>query len=214
MQKSRYVPALSLGWLTKFYDVLVEGPMSAARMRKGMIASLGDMSGRSVLDVGCGTGTLVIMLKRAYPEADITGLDGDPQILEIARAKAAEAGLDIRFSEAMSYDMPYPDGSFDFVVTSLMLHHLDRNAKERTMVEMHRVLKPGGELVGLDFAAPRGWVGRGLRPLMRRFERVAENLDGWLPVMFRQAGFQDFIEIQRYVLGSLALFRCSKAAQG
>ena len=210
MQRSKYVPALSLPWLTKFYDRLVEGPMSALRIRQGVLNCLGDLSGKSVLDVGCGTGTFVIMMKQTYPDADISGLDGDPKILDIARAKAAGLGLHIQFSEAMSYAMPYPDGSFDFLVTSLMLHHLSKDSKHKTAAEMFRVLKSGGQLIGVDIAEPRGPLGRSLKPFTRRFERVAENLEGLLAVIFGGAGFHGYIEVQRYVLDSIALFRTSK----
>jgi ubiquinone/menaquinone biosynthesis C-methylase UbiE len=210
VQKSNYVPALSLPWLTKFYDRLVEGPMSVLRMRQGVLNCLGDLAGKSALDVGCGTGTFVIMMKQAYPNSDISGLDGDPNILDIARTKAAGLGMNIHFSQAMSYAMPYPDGSFDFVVTSLMLHHLSKDSKQKTAAEMFRVLKCGGQLIGVDFAEPRGPLGRSLKPFTRHFERVAENLDGLLPVIIGGAGFEGYREVQRYVLGSIALFRATK----
>ena len=184
--------------------------MTAMGMRKALLANMGDLSGKSVLDVGCGTGTFVIMMQQAYPAAQVTGLDGDPQILDLARGKAASQGLNIRFSEAMSYAMPYPDGTFDIVVTSLMLHHLGRQAKQDTANQMFRVLRPGGFLFGIDFAEPRGTLGRALRPLTRRFEHVAENVDGLLPVIFAEAGFGEYVELHRYVFGSLALFRSEK----
>ena len=212
MHRNKYVSALSLRWLTPFYDSLIERPMAALRMRKDLLAQIGDLAGKRLLDVGCGTGTFPIMVQRAYPSATVTGLDGDPQILEIAQAKAANLGLDIRFSEAMSYKMPYPDGSFDVVVTSLMLHHLDLKAKQATANEMFRVLSPGGQLFGIDFAESRGALGRRIKPIARRFERVAENLDGFLPVMFGEAGFREYAELGRYVLGSIASFRASKPA--
>ncbi len=212
MADRKYVPALGSRWLTPVYDAFVEGPMSAMRMRRGMLAQLGDLTGSSLLDVGSGTGSFAIMVKRAFPTASVTGLDGDPQILELARAKAAALKLDIRFSEAMSYSMPYGDGAFDFVTTSLMLHHLTTQSKRDTLAQMFRVLKPGGRLLGLDFGEARSPVGRALRPLTRRFERVAENVDGKLPAMIAEAGFREYAELGRYVLGSIALFSASKPA--
>ncbi|HVN16665.1 MAG TPA: class I SAM-dependent methyltransferase [Anaerolineales bacterium] len=96
MSNAKYIPALSFKWLTPFFDVLVEGPMSALRIRKDLVAQAGDLNGKRVLDVGCGTGTLAMMVKQAYPAADVVGLDGDPQIIEIARSKAKKRGLEIR----------------------------------------------------------------------------------------------------------------------
>ena len=206
MAKQKYIPALSAGWLTPLYDTLVEGPMSALRMRKDLLGLAGDLNGKKILDVGCGTGTLALMIKRANPEAEVAGLDGDPQILEIARRKAKEEGLEIRFEQGMSYSLPYPGESFDMVTTSLMLHHLGREDKQNTAVEMYRVLHHGGHMIGIDFAQTRNLIGAALHP----FERVADNVDGFLPAMFQAAGFTDFAEARRYVFRTIALFQASK----
>lgn len=210
MDEKDYVPALSLKWLTPFYDALVEGPMSFARIRRDTLARMGDLNGKRILDVGCGTGTFSIMIKKRFPDAEAVGLDGDPQILEIARSKAEKSGVKIRFEQGMSFGLPYPDASFDVVLTSMMLHHLDRDAKQRTAMEMCRVLRRDGRLFGLDFAEPRGPIGKSLKPLTRHLERVADNLDGFLPVMINQAGFHNYIETRRYFFGAISLFQASK----
>lgn len=210
MANRKYIPALSSKWLTPFYDAIVEGPMSMARIRKDLLLHMGDLGGERILDVGCGTGTMSMLIKQAYPGADMVGLDGDPQILEIARSKAREQGLQIQFDHGMAFELPYPEASFDVGITSMMLHHLSKNDKRQTAKEMYRVLRPGGMLYGADFAEPRGPIGRGFRPIVRQFERVADNLDGFLPVMFRQAGFKDYAEIRRYWFGAVASFQGSK----
>lgn len=207
MPSRKYIPALSLKWLTPFYDALIEGPMSAMRMRSDLLAEMGDLSGKKVLDVGCGTGSMALMIKKAFPAAEVVGLDGDPRILAIARTKARRRGLAIQFEEGMSFELPFPDRSFDAVITTMMLHHLDREAKQRTAAEMHRVLRAGGRLHGMDFAEPRRPVGRALRPMLRPLERVADNLDGYLPAIFAAAGFTAYRETRHYVLGLLALFQ-------
>ncbi len=211
MANRKYIPALSMKWLTPFYDSLVEGPMSFARIRRELLAGMGDLNGKRILDVGSGTGTMSMLIKQAYPGVDMVGLDGDPQILEIARSKAKELGLEIRFEQGMSFALPYPDASFDVVMTSMMLHHLTKEDKQKTAREMVRVLRPGGKLYGVDFAEPRGFLGKAIRPIARHFERVADNLDGFLPVMFRQAGFKDYAEISRYWFGGVATFQGSKS---
>lgn len=210
MTDRKYIPALGFRWLTPFYDAIIDGPLSIARMRRGLLAQMGDLSKQKVLDVGSGTGTMSIMIQRAYPTAKVVGLDGDPQILEMARSKARSLGLETQFDQGMSFALPYPDASFDVVLTSMMLHHLTRDGKQKTAREMYRVLRPGGQLFGADFAAPRSSFGKAIRPLTRRFERVAENVDGMLPVIFRKAGFKDYMETQRYFLGSISLFQGSK----
>ena len=210
MSEPKYVPALSFRWLTPLYDALVEGPMSFSRMRKGLLAQMGDLSNKRILDIGSGTGTMSVLIKQAFPAAQVVGLDGDPQILEIARSKAQNLGLQIQFDPGMSFELPYPDESFDIVLTSMMLHHLTREDKQKTAREMYRVLRPGGKLFGADFAAPRSTFGKALRPITRRFERVAENVDGLLPIIFGEAGFRGYSETRRYFLGSISLFEGSK----
>jgi ubiquinone/menaquinone biosynthesis C-methylase UbiE len=210
MSNQKYIPALSFRWLTPLYDAIIEGPMSIASMRRGLLAQMGDLNNKKILDVGSGTGTMSILIKQAFPVAEVVGLDGDPQILEIASSKARSLGLDIQFDQGMSFDLPYPRESFDVVLTSMMLHHLTKDDKESTAREMYRVLRPGGQLFGADFGEPRSRFGKTLRPFMRRFERVAENVDGFLPVMFTGAGFTSYKETDRYVLGSIALFQGSK----
>lgn len=211
MTNQKYIPALSFRWLTPLYDLIIDGPFSIARMRRGLLATMGDLSNRKILDVGSGTGTMSIMMKQAFPAAEVTGLDGDLQILEIARSKARKLGVEIQFDHGMSFELPYPDKSFDVVMTSMMLHHLTWDDKQKTAREMYRVLRPGGKLFGADFAAPRSGLGKAIRPLTRRFERVAENVEGLLPVIFREAEFQDYAETERYFLGSIGLFQGTKS---
>jgi ubiquinone/menaquinone biosynthesis C-methylase UbiE len=207
MTNQKYIPALSFRWLTPLYDALIDGPMSIARMRKDLLAQMGDLSNKRILDVGSGTGTMAVMIKQAYPAAEVVGLDGDPQILAIARSKARNLGINIQFDQGMSFDLPYPDQSFDVVLTSMMLHHLSRDDKQRTAREMYRVLQTGGHLFGADFVEPRSPFGNAIRPFTRRFERVADNLDGFLPITFDEAGFKDYVEGRRYFFGSISLFQ-------
>ncbi len=201
----KYIPALSLGWLTPFYDVLFEAPVSL--LRKNMLAVIGPLDGCRLLDVGSGTGSLAVLVKQKHPGAEVVGLDGDPSVLEIARLKAKRRGMAINFDLGMSYALPYPDGHFDVVLTSLILHHLERQNKLKTAREMFRVLRPGGQLVGVDFSEwshPVGWL---FKPLVRNFEHIADNLDGYLPIMFASAGFKDYRELRRFLFGTIALFR-------
>src|SRR5687767_9618867 len=136
MTDRKYIPALNFRRLTPFYDAIIDGPLSIARMRRGLLAQMGDLRDKKILDVGSGTGTMSIMIKQAFPNAQVVGLDGDPQILEIARSKARNLEIEIQFDQGMSFELPYPDASFDVVLTSMMLHHLTWEDKQNTAREM------------------------------------------------------------------------------
>lgn len=207
MKNRKYIPALSIKWLTPFYDSLMEEPMSELHIRKDLLAQIGDLNGKRILDVGCGTGSLSIMIKQMYPAADIVGLDGDSRILETARSKTKNQGLEVRFEQGMSFALPYPDASFDVVLTSFMLHHLDRDDKQKTTMEAYRVLRSRGQVFGVDFVEPQNFSGKAIHSLAQGFERIADNFDGFLPIMFREAGFKNYFETGHYVFGTISLFQ-------
>ena len=211
-QADRYVPALSHDLLTPLYDPLIGLFMREARFKHRLIDQARVRVGHRVLDLGCGTGTLAVMLKRAEPGATVVGLDGDPRVLEIARAKAAKAGVEVRLERGLAYDLPHEDGSFDRVVSSLVLHHLSTRAKRETFAEVFRVLRSGGEFHVVDFGPPGGIYARLAARLMARSEALAANVDGLLPGMFREAGFDGVEDDGRFetVFGTLAYYRARK----
>ena len=107
------------------------------------------------MDLGCGTATLTILLKKSQPDAEVTGIDIDPAVLEIAKEKTAKVGLDISFDLGTTIKLPYPDNHFNSVVSSMVFHHLSRENKILTMKEVQRVLKPGGEFHVADLGKPQ-----------------------------------------------------------
>ncbi|MDS4016068.1 MAG: class I SAM-dependent methyltransferase [Candidatus Accumulibacter sp.] len=151
-----YVPALGFHALTPFYDFIVGTTTRELTFKTALIAQAGISPRHTVLDLACGTGTLSIWAKQACPDADITGLDGDPAILAQARRKAERAGLAMRFDRAMSDALPYEDAHFDRVLSSLFFHHLEPEEKQRTASECFRVLRPGGEFHVADWGKPGG----------------------------------------------------------
>jgi|SRR5688572_5233245 len=118
-QDPKYIPALSFKVLTPLYDTFFKLTMQEEGFKRRLIEQAQIRPSHRVLDLGCGTGTLTVMIKEAHPDSEVTGLDGDPQILEIARQKAAQAGTSINFDEGMAYRLPYPDASFDRVLSSI-----------------------------------------------------------------------------------------------
>ena len=206
--ESKYIPALSSKALTPFYDTLFKWTMREELFKGRLVQQAKIRSGRRVLDLGCGTGTLTIMIKKAHPDSEVIGLDGDPQVLDIARRKAKETAASIKFDEGMAYQLPYPNAFFDRVLSSMVFHHLATHDKEKTLAEIYRVLKPDGELHLADFGEPHGFYARSISKLMRRFERVDDNINGRIPEMFAKANFSvaKTWELQT-VFGTLALLR-------
>ena len=210
--ESKYIPALSFKILTPLYDTFFKLTMREEFFKQRLIKEAGIRAGHRVLDLGCGTGTLTIMIKKAHPGSEVVGIDGDPQILAIARQKAKAAGKSIKFDEGMAYKLPYSDNSFDRVLSSLVFHHLTAQDKERTLVEIYRVLKPNGEFHLADFGQPKGVYAKMVSWLMSRFERVDDNINGRIPEMFRKAKFSVAKTFELSTLfGTLAFLRGAKS---
>lgn len=216
-QNDRYIPALGYHWLTGLYDPVVRLTTRESTFKPALVAQAGLRAGDRVLDLACGTATLTLMAKRAQPAAEIHGIDGDPGILKIAAGKAEREGLSIQLQQGLADALPYPDAHFDRAMSSLFFHHLTRSTKSAAFAQLHRVLKPGGELHVADW-------GRASDPLMRAaflgiqvldgFATTADNVRGLLPTLMDEAGFVDVCETQRFstVFGTMSLYRARKAA--
>ena len=154
MAERRYLPALRFPALTRFYDPAIRLTTREETFKRRLLEQAAVGVRARVLDLGCGTGTLAIMAKRARPSADVSGLDADPEMLDRAHRKAREAELEIRFDQGLANELPYPDASFDRILSTLFLHHLRPEVKALTVAEVVRVLKPGGELHVADWGLP------------------------------------------------------------
>jgi ubiquinone/menaquinone biosynthesis C-methylase UbiE len=155
------------------YDLLVWllllGRERAFRDRLVELARL--VPGASVLDVGCGTGSLAIAAKRHVgPTGTVHGIDASTEMVAGARKKASRAGVAVTFTNAVVEELPFPAGHFDVVLSTLMLHHLPRAARERCAREIRRVLKPGGRVLVVDFG---GGARKSLIEHFHRHGRVA-----------------------------------------
>jgi len=165
---------LSLGRLPALHRRLVE----LARITPG----------ERILDVGCGPGRLATVAGTvAGPAGETCAIDPAPEMIGLARRKAARAGVPVRFEVGVIEALPYPANRFDVVLSSLMLHHLPDDVKRRGLAEIRRVLKPGGRVVAVDFGATPG---QGIGHLLC----VLRIRTGWdhaerLRDMLRDAGF-------------------------
>lgn len=217
MRDRSYVPALSFDWLTPLYDPLVALTLRETKLKGRLIEQAQIATGHDVLDVGCGTGTLAILVKTRVPGARVVGLDGDQKVLAIARKKIERAGAQIELHEGLANDAPvFAPASFDRILTSLVLHHLTTEQRRSALAAMRRWLKPGGELHVLDFGPQDHWffglLARGVAWLDGE-ERVRDNLAGRLPEMMREAGFARAEELGRAgtPFGSVSFYRAALA---
>jgi ubiquinone/menaquinone biosynthesis C-methylase UbiE len=147
----RYLPAASLHFLLPAYDPIMK-LFGFTRALRQLVEQAELQPHHRVLDVGCGTGTLAVIVTRRHPELDYTGIDPDPKALARAARKASRAGLTPQFEQGFGDALPYPDATFDRVFSSLMFHHVPRAEKPAVLTEIRRVLKPGGRLEFADIA--------------------------------------------------------------
>lgn len=210
-----YVPALAYRSLTRLYDPLLRLTLREEAIKRALVEQCSVAGGMRVLDVGSGTGTLTLMLAQAKPHVRVTGVDGDPDVLRIAREKADRAAVAVDFVEGLATSLPFEDASFDRVTTSLVLHHLTADDKVRALREMHRVLRPGGELNIADWGKPHGPMMRvafiGVQ-LLDGFATTRDHAAGRLPAFVADAGFLDVTETRRWrtIYGTLAFIRARK----
>lgn len=105
---------------------------------------------RRILDLGCGTGSTTLLLKRAFPQAEVIGVDLSPYMLVVADDKAKAAGLSIQFRQANAEHTGFPDASFDLVTASLLFHETPSDVSRSILQECFRLLTMGGEVLILD----------------------------------------------------------------
>jgi ubiquinone/menaquinone biosynthesis C-methylase UbiE len=137
-RQQAYIPALSFRFLTPFFDFIQKYIVRDVRYKLLLIEQANIQPGQKVLDLGCGTGTLALMAKKAQPNADVIGLDADSQMLEMAVEKSASQNIEVKFDVGFTDKLPYPDASFDLVLSSIMIHHLKTPEKEQTAREVFR----------------------------------------------------------------------------
>lgn len=213
--RHRYIHALGYRWLNRLYDPLIRLTMAERSFKTQLIAQSGLSSDSRVLDVGCGTGTLLLMLQQQGISSAV-GVDGDRDILALARRKGERAGAPICVLASLSMALPFESGSFDRVFSTLMLHHLDDEAKLRSLEEMRRVVRDNGELHIADWGRPHTATMRLAAGLVSAFDGAdvtRANLEERIPDLCRQAGFATVeVRVQRATpFGTLAFYRARKA---
>ncbi len=160
-------------------------------LRQMTVELAGVKPGDRVLEIGCGTGSLSLAAKaQAGPSGEVHGIDAAPEMVEVARRKAARQGADVDFKVGLLQDIPFSRAQFDVVLCSFMIFHMPDDARREGFKEIARVLKPGGQVLIVDSASPEQTPRRGLMARLLTGTMPQHSLDELSPVM-RAAGFTD-----------------------
>jgi ubiquinone/menaquinone biosynthesis C-methylase UbiE len=181
-----YLPAAGRDLFLPFYDFIARA-LGADQARQSLLDQPELRSAERVLDIGCGTGTFVALLKKQCPKIEVVGLDPDPKALARAKQKSERAGVSVRFDQGFADDLRYESGSFDVVFSSFMFHHLEAENRENTLREVRRVLKPEGNFFLLDFEVSQ--TRSGLFRIFHSSERLRDNSEERILSLMRDAGF-------------------------
>jgi ubiquinone/menaquinone biosynthesis C-methylase UbiE len=205
-----YLPGMGRDWMLPLYDpftrLLGVGPVHRKLTEQAELATA-----RRVLEIGCGTGNLALLVKRTAPSLDVVGLDPDPRALDRARRKARRASLSLELDRGFADQLPYPDASFDRVLSSLMFHHLDAELRVTSLREVARVLAPGGALHLVDMGGGDHGHAHGPRAHFARRRQVPD--DDRLVAMMGAAGLDDPAAVGRLEVrfGTLIYYRSVRA---
>ncbi|ORX02538.1 SAM-dependent methyltransferase [Mycobacterium triplex] len=205
-----YLPAAGHDAFLPGYD-LMSRLFGLRRVHQRLIDQADLTNGQRILEIGCGTGNLTIRAKRAYPGAEVIGSDPDPLALRRSQRKAKQL-TGIRFEQAYAQRLPYDDGQFDRVLSSMMLHHLHTDAKTDAAAEIFRVLRPGGRLhlvdMGGNMTPEDGLAAR----LVRHSPHATGNLGDAIPRLLSSAGL-DCTEVateRHWFVGRLTYYRATR----
>ena len=214
MSTPSFTPALGRVAPARFFDFVVA--LTRERLWRALVAMhVAPQPGHVIVDIGCGTGSLALLLSRLEPSARIIGLDPDPEVLAVAQRKAADAAVQWRVGMGDALVESLGANSVDTVVSSLVLHQCPIPMKRAVLASMFAVLKPGGWLVIADYGLQR-------TTLMRAAFRIVQladgrqdtqpNADGVLPDLMSHAGFRDVreVEVVPTVTGSISVYVARK----
>ncbi len=147
------------GDLAKFYDLATINFKGLKAVHKKAVSLINIKEKSSLLDIGCGTGTVLKALGEKFgSNISLFGIDPSLDMLEIAKIKTN--GLKINFKQAYGDELPFMNNQFDWIISILAMHHIPNEQKEKVISEIRRVLKPNGIVLISDLGRPKNFIGK------------------------------------------------------
>lgn len=197
----RFTPLLGADALSPFYDAAIGLATREGRWRNRLIEQIDPKPDDRILDVGCGTGTLAILLKTRVPSARISGVDPDPKALAVARRKAARAGAEIEFLPGFVSDaLIKPLRPITKIVISLVLHQTPVKEKLRILSICRHALGPDGQVHIADYGEQIGLMRLAFRATVQALDGIADtepHAKGQFPAIVLEAGLKTLTETSR-----------------
>jgi len=181
------------GLRAKYYD-MGNMPLGLPLVTLPHVRLISLQPGQSLLDIGCGTGEVLYRLHKKFGDAvSLYGIDPSDDMLDVARYKLQKS-KNITLETGTGEELRFPSASFDWVVSSLMFHHIPLDSKRATIRESHQVLKPEGKLLISDFGKPTHFVGQILSNIWVNHAFTSENFGNVLPGLIMEEGFTDLFD--------------------
>ena len=215
MSDKKFIPALGYDFLTMYYDLAIKLTMPEKKFRRLLVESINPQDNEVILEFGFGTGQNLILVKNKNPNIELIGLDIDPKVKEITTYKLKKNGLEIPLNLYDGSTFPYQDKQFHKVYSCLVFHQLDAETKSNCLIEIYRVLKPGGELIIADWGKAQNKLMRftfGLVQILDGFKTTNDNVKGKMPQFIEKAGFHNVSISQSIntIIGTFSYFRAIK----
>gem|GEM_PF-1290411 len=186
----RYIPPAGAHMLTRLYDSFCVIFGLGKSFKKNIANSVKLNDSCVVADIGCGTGVFLEILQRKYPKARIIGIDPDKKALEIARKRTSKMNGSVQIINAFAESLPVDSNSVDACFSTLALHHMPDEIKEKALEEMYRILKPSGQIIITDFGQTDNRLMRKVL-FFEKIEYIEANFKGLIPQYLERIGFKN-----------------------
>jgi ubiquinone/menaquinone biosynthesis C-methylase UbiE len=198
MTQNSIIRPFGPSWFTAAYDPLTARWPAGNKMRATVIDALELAPGQRLLELGCGSGRLAVQIKRGWPELAITAVDGNRDIMKVAQNRAEQAGVDIDFVLGDFTTCPL-EGIYDKVYSTLVLHHLNLEAKQEVLARIRGLLADDGKFVIADFTGHHHGSGQAI---LSKLSTLSDPLGG--KQTHRDGSFEAAMRDTFAVVGSVA----------